>query len=239
MPFPPMDVSSTHSTEIELPKLSYATQRQALDITSRGERRSIQFKFKRNVRHGSYTIHDIVSTNMEPVLAVRKRIIASQENFNDIEKAVEKEAEVMESLEHRHIVKVIGRCQQDDVFTIFTQPAAQYDLRTYMRQMELRRDPGAPDRAKHLAESFGCLANALHTIHSLGGSSHRDIRPENILVNDHRVYLAKFGQRAVVDDSAAFDNPSHFHAVVGLSACHPLTTVVLTSLLASTLSSIR
>jgi len=48
------------------------------------------------------------------------------------------------------------------------------------------------DTLSLLRSIFGCLANALQYLHD-NSVRHRDIKPQNILVKDHQVFLADFG----------------------------------------------
>ncbi|KAL8764150.1 MAG: hypothetical protein Q9194_007152 [Teloschistes cf. exilis] len=101
---------------------------------------------------------------------------------------------------HRHIVKLISTYQHPDMLTLHFEPAAKYDLRTYLELTELRmKQPlDSLDSWKRLQkmlellrESFGCLSGALAAVHETQ-YDHGELRPANILVDNNRIFLSKF-----------------------------------------------
>jgi len=151
------------------------------------------FEWVRNLRHGSYSIHDVVKCGSQRTQLGRKIVLKLPNQTFDVEAAAKREAGLTWDLVHRHVIKIKGTYRQGNVFGLLFQPAADYDLRTYLQEIELQNAKASSPNLKFLAESFGCLANALRYIHGKG-IFHGDIKPENILIHEGRVFMAKFGQ---------------------------------------------
>jgi serine/threonine protein kinase len=72
-------------------------------------------------------------------------------------------------------------------FALLMSPVAEFNLQEYYDAAS-----ASPDKITLLRSFFGCLASALHYIHSIK-IRHRDIKPQNILVRGDKVYLTDFG----------------------------------------------
>ena len=155
-----------------------------------------RLQWKRNLRHWENATLDVVK-GQSPHPQARKRIFLA-ENQKTSARA-NNEAEILRKVKHRHIVELCSTYYQDDMMTLHFEPAADFDLRSYLELFELRlkrsRDnpekPGPLVELELLTESFGCLSGALSTIHA-AGYDHGDIRPENILIHDKRIFISKF-----------------------------------------------
>jgi serine/threonine protein kinase len=101
-------------------------------------------------------------------------------------------------LDHAHIVRVIGTYSMGENLSILMYPVAEWNLETFLSNLH----PGW-DRAwkkYELVHFFGCLTNAVAYIHGRL-TKHMDIKPQNILVREHRqefstrckVYITDFG----------------------------------------------
>lgn len=167
----------------------------------------LDVSWKRNLRHWNRSILDVVQGESHPLLA-RKRIISSG---NDEGSSLAKnEAEILRKAEHRHIVTLHSTYRQGDVFTLLYKPAADHDLRSYLELAEVctNQRGKVPVDLDFMTRSFGCLANALACVHA-AGYDHGDIRPENILVHDHRIYLSKFSFGLKLEFGAQDSRPSN------------------------------
>ncbi|KAH7130766.1 kinase-like domain-containing protein [Dendryphion nanum] len=98
-----------------------------------------------------------------------------------------KEKTILQSLDHRHIVRYVGSFTDAAHFGIVMSPIADCDLASYFNQ-------ACFDTAKHptVQKFFGCLANALYYLHSKN-IRHRDIKPGNILIHQGNVLIKDFG----------------------------------------------
>ena len=163
----------------------------------------------RNLRHWSRSMLDVVQVGKHIHLLARKRIVSSGDDAGSI--IAENEAEILRKVQHRHIVKLHGTYRQGDVFTLLFDPAANHDLRSYLELVErhsIQKSKLPIDILEFMTRSFGCLANALACVHA-AGYDHGDIRPENILVHDKRIYLSKFSFGLKLDTGTSDRGPSY------------------------------
>ena len=92
----------------------------------------------------------------------------------------------------RHVHCVTWSCSYTDphVLAIMVEPVADMNLGTF-----LDASPIPPDRKELLQTSFGCLSTALAYLHDKG-IRHKDIKPQNILVQFNTLLLTDFGLSA-------------------------------------------
>lgn len=124
---------------------------------------------------------------------------------------VEHEVQIMKALRHPHIVALVGYYTQGPEFGILMYPAAVCDLGAYMDYISEDEDrpsnihPMTPSEKENrltiLQTYFICLSQALAFLHNLG-IRHKDIKPKNILVDEHEsVLLSNFGiSRKITDE---------------------------------------
>lgn len=128
-------------------------------------------------------------------------------------KLFQNELEVLQFVDHQHIVKVVGSYTDASVVGILMTPVADQDLAAFL---EKKLPPaGEADRRLRIRTFFGCIATAIDYLHNnkIKGVQHKDIKPKNILVKESKVYLTDFGtaqvRREDVDDTAeSSTNPS-------------------------------
>lgn len=151
----------------------------------------------RNLRHWPYATLDVVkSESLYP--QARKRIFLNSGNQYGSDRAYN-EAEILRQVKHRHIVALRSTYQHPGMLTLHYEPAADYDLRSFLGLVELRmtklqdlsKDSQLQKDLHLLNESFGCLSAALSTVHQ-ARYDHGEIRPANILVHDNRIFISKF-----------------------------------------------
>lgn len=119
------------------------------------------------------------------------------------------EVEHLQRLSHAHIIQLVGSYLQGRTFSILLYPVADYDIRRFMQDYHstMSQSSSSIGCASSMVRFFGCLAHALHYIHS-NFTKHLDIKPQNILVKrqyhnttvhsrvsatNYRVYIADFG----------------------------------------------
>lgn len=165
------------------------------------------------VKKVHYTYH----SKKPPVCLARKRIKRRRGITIEMLRA---EAEVMERLDHEHIVKLVGTysvlynelyllvwpvavCDLssflDDIDAVRSGKGDE-DIRSRFEALDLRmgdaphepRGTSTTDHATFLRQIMGCVAQAIVHCHSRH-IRHLDFKPSNILLGPGRVYLADFG----------------------------------------------
>lgn len=99
----------------------------------------------------------------------------------------ERELGNLKKLSHIHIVEFVGSYTDPKFVGILMTPVADYNLKDFL----VRDALSAGDRS-FLRTFFGCLAQAVCYLHEQR-VRHKDIKPENVLVKNERVYLTDFG----------------------------------------------
>ncbi|KAF2107385.1 kinase-like domain-containing protein [Lophiotrema nucula] len=114
------------------------------------------------------------------------------------QEAALKELRLLEGLEHRHIVACVGGYYLEDRFHIVQYPVAKYNLVGFLlaRSTYLQFQRGDLVREREhrarIGTYFSCLCNALVYL-STKGVKHRDVKPENILIDkDNSILLTDF-----------------------------------------------
>lgn len=155
--------------------------------------------WERNVRHFDHSILDIVSGESAHYLA-RKRITSLDHPQGPM--LALNEAEILRTVDHRHVVKLYSTYRQGNTYGLLYEPAAKYDLRSFMELIEIKRLQGHDVSADILllTRSLGCMASALDCVHD-AGYDHGDLRPENILVHEKNILLSKFSFGLKFEDS--------------------------------------
>lgn len=153
------------------------------------------FKVVKTLGAGTY---GEVSMVMEPttgalyaqkLIRVRDRHDPRARDF--VEKQVKNEVEVMQKLRHHHIASVLFYVREPNAFSMIMLPVGDDDLRSFL-EIKCVKANYPKNEIKHLDPWFGCLISALAYAHEQL-IKHEDIKPSNILIREHRPYLADFG----------------------------------------------
>ncbi|CAO2655517.1 Nn.00g043200.m01.CDS01 [Neocucurbitaria sp. VM-36] len=99
----------------------------------------------------------------------------------------ERELGTLKKLSHQHIVELIGSYTDPRCVGILMSPVADANLKEFMNATPLPEE-----ERSFLRTFFGCLAAALRYLHE-NRIRHKDIKPQNVLVKGHHVYLTDFG----------------------------------------------
>jgi serine/threonine protein kinase len=98
-------------------------------------------------------------------------------------KDFENELNNLRKLSHQHIVQLVGSYTDPQFVGIIMYPVAEYNLKEYLA------GPFVPSLVQTF---FGCLATAVRFLHE-NRVRHKDIKPQNVLVNRGSVLLTDFG----------------------------------------------
>ncbi|KAI9801905.1 MAG: hypothetical protein M1833_002219 [Piccolia ochrophora] len=129
-------------------------------------------------------------------------------------KELYREVEILEKLDHEHIVKFVGSYTQAKVLGLIMWPAAVCDLGYFLDELDSFDREAAVDgpwaalrlsindtdgggrrpleALKFLRAQYGCIANTLRYLHKRS-IRHRDLKPANILLTSEKAYLTDFG----------------------------------------------
>ena len=155
--------------------------------------REIQARFvsHRFLGSGSYGEVDEVRELSTGASYARKHIHLDSDKPSDvIENEVRNEVAIMQKLRHLHIATVLFYLKEEEAYSIFMLPVADYDLRKFLSLCTRHKYP--PALTKQIYPWFGCLLDALAYAHKLK-IKHRDIKPSNILIKNNQPYLCDFG----------------------------------------------
>ena len=151
----------------------------------------VKFISLRSLGRGSYGKVDEVRELSTGVSYARKRIAVNSDKPSDvIAKEVKNEVAIMQKLRHLHIATVLFHLKEEDAYSIFMLPVADYDLRKFLSLCTKQDHPLA--LTELIYPWFGCLLDALAFAHKLK-IRHEDIKPSNILIKNNQPYLSDFG----------------------------------------------
>lgn len=137
---------------------------------------------------GSGTV-DRVRSKLSRKIYVRKRL-NRQKTFEESTKALKffkREVDALKRLKHRHLVRYVGSYTDPQFVGIIMEPVADSDLRVFLNQKSFH-----PAEYDCIREAFGCLCTAIMYLQEKK-IRHKDIKPENILVKQRKVYITDFG----------------------------------------------
>lgn len=146
--------------------------------------------------HGGFaTVEDVIgkSTGQHFALKRMSRHLFDERKERRNLVLFQNELAVLQSLKHRHIVKLVGSYTDNRYVGLLTQPVADKHLAKFLKEVPRPEDAG--DRFIRMRSFFGCIATAINYLHNNDTTrvQHKDIKPANILVKGSRVLIADFG----------------------------------------------
>ncbi|OBJ70265.1 serine/threonine-protein kinase PknD [Mycobacterium sp. 1274756.6] len=169
-----------------------------MDDTGGGSRAGTQFgpyQLRRLLgRGGMGEVYEAEDTRKRRVVALK--LISQQFSGNPVFRArLQREADTAGRLTEPHVVPIHDYGEIDGLFFVDMRLINGIDLRTRLR----RYGPLSPARAVAVVRQIAAALDAAHA----AGITHRDVKPENILVTDDDfAYLVDFGlARAAADPS--------------------------------------
>ncbi|MCJ1245319.1 hypothetical protein MMC30_002523 [Trapelia coarctata] len=115
---------------------------------------------------------------------VRRKVFG---RFQEGLETFKNELRVLKSVQHQHIVEIVGSYTDPLYAALIMSPVADCDLSEFLRQA-----PRSQEKLSSLRTFFGCLATAMWYLHRIH-IRHKDIKPSNILVHNGNVLLTDFG----------------------------------------------
>lgn len=132
--------------------------------------------------YGAMGCVDMVESLASGSVCARKSIRVSPKQHQGLKDVVQ----LMETLNHVHVVHVLGSYVMGPDFYILMEPVAQWDLKRYMTG-----EDGAVADPRNLTRWIGCLARGLAYIHGKK-VKHKDIKPSNLLVDGDSILYTDF-----------------------------------------------
>ena len=133
---------------------------------------------------------DLVYSKLSFKQYARKQFLRKRNPRDDqyLVKKFDEEISNLKRLHQQHLITLIGSYTDHRSVAFLMEPIADYNLETYLR---LHRSV-IRDRLPSLRIYFGCLINAVSYLHRQK-VRHRDLKPQNILIKNHIVYITDFG----------------------------------------------
>ena len=143
-------------------------------------------QFLNRLGKGGYGEVDRVRSKLSRKIYVRKRLKRAEATAQAVE-MFRGEIKHLKQLSHRHLVRYVGSYTDPDYVGIIMEPVADMDLGKFLRESTF-------SRADYdcIRQAFGCLCAALVYLKDQS-VRHKDIKPENILVKQRKVFLTDFG----------------------------------------------
>jgi serine/threonine protein kinase len=135
-------------------------------------------------------VENVVSVASNKIYA-RKTIRRCQISFEDLAEveSLNEELEILKSLRHANLVRLIDVYTCGDLIYIFMSPVADGNLASFFHATQDGRLSQNPTKQKYLLlEWMSCLQSAVWYLHSQN-VVHEDLKPENILVKENTIFL--------------------------------------------------
>ena len=160
------------------------------DSRTKGTYDSGGFQIIRLISSGSFGTVSEVRSRADPQTRYARKDILNTGNSTD----VCREVELLRQLHHPHLVKFVKHYTTERTHHIVMLPVAKSTLEEFLRAMMSRDRKQVDGHQRRLVFSWIlCLLSGLEYIHDQN-IRHRDIKPQNILVDDHEnILLTDFG----------------------------------------------
>jgi MAP/microtubule affinity-regulating kinase len=157
----------------------------ALSKRSRNETLIDNYKILKTLEKGKFGVVQLAKHKLTGEKVAIKVVHKLQLNSCSL-KDIWKEAEIIKTLDHPNIIKVLQIIDTENTFHLVMEYASNGDL---FRRLDLGRM-----EEKEAKEKFRQVVSAIRYCHEEKNVIHRDLKPENILFdNQNNVKIADFG----------------------------------------------
>lgn len=135
------------------------------------------------------TVFGARSASKSALKRIRRHVVFGNDAKEGLQQFIT-DMRIIKSLRHRHIVEFVGSYTDPNYLALIMSPVAEMNLTQF-----LERTPTtglSKPEAEALRSFIGCLATALEYLHS-SCIRHRDIKPQNILINNAKILFTDFG----------------------------------------------
>lgn len=158
-------------------------------------RKELPFQTGEDIGRGTFaTVYEARKPAGDYVYAAKVFFLPINETDQKLQKdRIKHEAHVISKARHQHVVSLIGTYIFNHKIYIIMKPLADQNLEKYL--YETIGESSAQERQSRqlqLLSWYGCLTSGLAYLHSQF-IRHRDIKPQNILIQGDRILLTDFG----------------------------------------------
>ena len=148
------------------------------------------FHFHKHLGSGGYGSVDWVWSRLSSNEYARKQFMRKKNPREDqnLLRNFDQEISSLKRLSHQHLVSYVGSYTDQRTVAYLMEPVADCNLETYLCQSRTFIEARLPS----LRSYFGCLSSAVSYLHRQR-IRHRDLKPQNILVKGHGIFITDFG----------------------------------------------
>ncbi|GAM40218.1 hypothetical protein TCE0_038r12393 [Talaromyces pinophilus] len=159
------------------------------------DRKDLPFQTGEDIGRGTFaTVYEAKKPAGEYIYAAKVFYLPITETDQELQKGrIKQEAHLISKAQHQHAVSLIATYIFNNKIYIIMEPLADQNLEKYLYDTigELRTEE-RQSRQLQLLSWYGCLTSGLAYLHSQY-IRHRDIKPQNILIQGDRILLTDFG----------------------------------------------
>jgi serine/threonine protein kinase len=159
------------------------------------DRKELPFKTGEDIGRGAFaTVYEAKKPASEFIYAAKVFYLPNNQTDQNIQKdRIKQEARLISKAQHRHIVSLITTYIFNNKVYIIMEPLADQNLEKYLYgTISNPRAEERQSRQLRLLSWYRCLTSGLAYLHSQF-IRHRDIKPQNILIQGDRILLTDFG----------------------------------------------